>query len=92
MGLTRLMDLQVDLGQQEKLIQLLASLPSESQRREAGTGLLLKRLHDDLQQPPASSLGNRCKMAETVTMRLLTCVQTSIVLLTEVTTIFTCRL
>lgn len=38
------MSSQADLEQQEKLIQLLASLPEDSPSREIGTGLLLKRL------------------------------------------------
>lgn len=32
------------MGQQEKLIQLLASLPDDSSSRDIGTGLLLKKL------------------------------------------------
>ncbi|KAF2628738.1 heme peroxidase [Macroventuria anomochaeta] len=42
-------------------MRLLASLPTASQTRDVGTGLLLKRLHDDLQHPPASSLGGPYK-------------------------------
>lgn len=50
-------------------MQSLASLPPGSQTRDVGTDLLLKQLQDNLQQPPASYLGSRCKRTKALTLQ-----------------------
>jgi hypothetical protein len=45
----------------EKLVQALSSLPEDSKIGEFGTGLVLKRLWDNLEHPPLSYAGNPYK-------------------------------
>ena len=52
-----------DTHQVEKLIQALASLPDSSNSAEVATGLLLKKLWDNLDHPPLSLMGPPCKLA-----------------------------